>query len=172
MLPRVPVICPKAELATLAFGLPQFGWFGKLNASNRNCKLVAFAEEVEVLQRREVPPDDAGRFSVLRPTLPCVPGWLMTNAAVLKKRCGSCSPRGRAGVHGRSHSGGRRWRRYWTCPGRWSPSPGSRSAASRWSRPAIRRRWRSTTDSRCRTCGLCRTAAPTGGWSRSDARLS
>src|SRR5258708_16383259 len=37
---RVPVIPPKLEPAAMfVFGLFQFGWFVKLNASNRNCSL-------------------------------------------------------------------------------------------------------------------------------------
>ena len=33
---RVEVMVPKLELVMALSGLPQFGWFGKLNASNRN----------------------------------------------------------------------------------------------------------------------------------------
>ena len=36
MLVRVLLILPKVEEVMLVSGLPQFGWFGKLNASSRN----------------------------------------------------------------------------------------------------------------------------------------
>jgi len=36
MFVRVPVICPNPPDEMFVFGLPQFGWFGKLNHSNRN----------------------------------------------------------------------------------------------------------------------------------------
>ncbi len=36
MLVRVLLILPKVWEVKLKSGLPQFGWFGRLNASNRN----------------------------------------------------------------------------------------------------------------------------------------
>src|SRR5438093_4805220 len=36
MLVRVVLILPKVWEVKLKSGLPQFGWFGRLNASNRN----------------------------------------------------------------------------------------------------------------------------------------
>jgi hypothetical protein len=110
MLPRVPVIWPKfAPELILVFGLPQFGWFGKLNASNRNwslCGLSATLNNWKSFSTEKSQPMIPGLSSVLRPTLPWVPTGWKEKVETLKNRDGFCCPRGIAAstplVFGRS----------------------------------------------------------------------
>ena len=79
----------------LVFGLFQFGWFVKLNASNRNCSLCRSVnlKSLCIEKSRPMMPGESG---VPRPTFPKVPAWAKMNVLVSKKRCGSCCPRGSA----------------------------------------------------------------------------
>src|SRR5215831_4192298 len=72
MLVRVERIWPKVGEVRVGSGLPQFGWFGKLNASNRNWT-VCFSANRKSLWAEKSHAMTPGVTIVFRPALPKVP---------------------------------------------------------------------------------------------------